>query len=134
VIESGPQLMTQEDPDVADEMQRLLSDEGIQFLLAAETLDVHGPPGEEVSVTVRTTSGEQKIEGSDILVAAGEGAFPGISTGREVASRVVGSVTKITSIYLCMVGRRTSEMHYPSSFACIALLLSKGRYKIQEIL
>jgi pyruvate/2-oxoglutarate dehydrogenase complex dihydrolipoamide dehydrogenase (E3) component len=27
--------------------------------------------GEEVSVAVRTTSGEQKIEGSDILVAAG---------------------------------------------------------------
>jgi pyruvate/2-oxoglutarate dehydrogenase complex dihydrolipoamide dehydrogenase (E3) component len=71
VIESGPQLMTWEDPDVADEMQRLLSDEGIQFLLAAETLDVHGRSGEEVSLTVRTTSGEQKIEGSDILVAAG---------------------------------------------------------------
>jgi pyruvate/2-oxoglutarate dehydrogenase complex dihydrolipoamide dehydrogenase (E3) component len=71
VIESGPQLMTREDPDVADEMQRLLSDEGIQFLLAAETLDVHGRSGEEVSLTVRTTSGEQKIEGSDILVAAG---------------------------------------------------------------
>ena len=34
VIETGPQLMTREDPDVADEMQRILSDEGIQFLLA----------------------------------------------------------------------------------------------------
>ena len=60
-----------EDPDVADEMQRLLSDEGIQFLVAAETLNVHGRSGEEVSLTVRTPSGEQKIEGSDILVAAG---------------------------------------------------------------
>jgi pyruvate/2-oxoglutarate dehydrogenase complex dihydrolipoamide dehydrogenase (E3) component len=71
VIESGPQLMTREDPDVADEMQRLLSDEGIQILMAGETLDVHGRSGEEVSVNVRTPSGEQKIEGSDILVAAG---------------------------------------------------------------
>jgi pyruvate/2-oxoglutarate dehydrogenase complex dihydrolipoamide dehydrogenase (E3) component len=70
VIQSGPQLMTQEDPDVADEMQRILSDEGIQILVAAETLNVHGRSGEEVSLTVRTT-GEQKIEGSDILVAAG---------------------------------------------------------------
>ena len=60
-----------EDPDVADEMQRLLSDEGIQFLVAAETLNVHGRSGEEVSLTVRTPFGEQKIEGSDILVAAG---------------------------------------------------------------
>jgi pyruvate/2-oxoglutarate dehydrogenase complex dihydrolipoamide dehydrogenase (E3) component len=71
VIESGPQLMTREDPDVAAEMQRILSDEGIQFLIAAETIDVHGRSGEEVSLVVRTPSGEQKIEGSDILVAAG---------------------------------------------------------------
>jgi pyruvate/2-oxoglutarate dehydrogenase complex dihydrolipoamide dehydrogenase (E3) component len=63
--------MSREDPDVADEMQRILSDEGIQFLVTAEPLNVHGRSGEEVSVAVRTTSGEQKIEGSDILVAAG---------------------------------------------------------------
>src|SRR6266446_1959487 len=71
VIERGPQLMSREDPDVADEMQRILSDEGIQFLVTAEPLNVHGRSGEEASVAVRTTSGEQKIEGSDILVAAG---------------------------------------------------------------
>src|SRR5271163_1308130 len=40
VIQSGPQLMTREDPDVADEMQRILSEEGIQIILAAETLNV----------------------------------------------------------------------------------------------
>jgi pyruvate/2-oxoglutarate dehydrogenase complex dihydrolipoamide dehydrogenase (E3) component len=71
VIQSGPQLMSREDPDVADEMQRILCDEGIQILVAAETLHVQGRSGEKVSVTVRTTSGEQKIEGSDILVASG---------------------------------------------------------------
>jgi pyruvate/2-oxoglutarate dehydrogenase complex dihydrolipoamide dehydrogenase (E3) component len=71
VIQAGPQLMTQEDPDVAEEMQGILSDEGIQILVAAETLNVHGRSGEEVSLTVRTTSGEQKIGGTDILVAAG---------------------------------------------------------------
>jgi len=71
IIETGPQLMTREDPDVADEMQRILGDEGIQILLATETLNVKGRSGEEVSLTVRTPSGEQKIEGSDILAAAG---------------------------------------------------------------
>jgi pyruvate/2-oxoglutarate dehydrogenase complex dihydrolipoamide dehydrogenase (E3) component len=71
VIQSGPQLMSREDPDVADEMQRILSDEGMQILVATETLNVHGLSGKEVSVTVRTASGEQKIEGSDILVATG---------------------------------------------------------------
>ena len=71
VIEPGPQLMSREDPDVADEMRRILSDEGIEFLTAAETVDVHGRSGGEVRLTVRTASGEQNIEGSDILVAAG---------------------------------------------------------------
>jgi pyruvate/2-oxoglutarate dehydrogenase complex dihydrolipoamide dehydrogenase (E3) component len=71
IIESGPQLMTREDPDVADEMQRILGDEGIQILVTSETLNVTGRSGQEVSLSVRTQSGEQKIEGSDILVAAG---------------------------------------------------------------
>ena len=71
IIQSGPQLMTREDPDVAEEMQRILSDEGIQILIAAETLNVNGRSGEEVGLTVRTRSGEQQIEGSDILVGTG---------------------------------------------------------------
>jgi pyruvate/2-oxoglutarate dehydrogenase complex dihydrolipoamide dehydrogenase (E3) component len=71
VIESGSQLMTREDPDVADEIRRILSTEGIQFLLPAETLEVRGRSGDEVSITVRNASGDQKIGGSDILVAAG---------------------------------------------------------------
>jgi pyruvate/2-oxoglutarate dehydrogenase complex dihydrolipoamide dehydrogenase (E3) component len=71
IIETGAQLMTREDPDVTDEMQRILGDEGIQILVAAETLNVKGRSGQEVSLTVCTPSGEQKIEGSDILAAAG---------------------------------------------------------------
>jgi pyruvate/2-oxoglutarate dehydrogenase complex dihydrolipoamide dehydrogenase (E3) component len=71
IIEHGPQLMSREDPDVVDEMQRILSDEGIGILLSAETLNVQGQSGEEVSVAVRTASGEQQIKGSDILAAAG---------------------------------------------------------------
>jgi pyruvate/2-oxoglutarate dehydrogenase complex dihydrolipoamide dehydrogenase (E3) component len=71
IVEAGPQIMAREDRDVADEVQRLLSEEGIQFLLQAETLKVDGRSGNEVSLTVRTTSGEQRIDGSDILVAAG---------------------------------------------------------------
>ena len=71
VIQSGPQLMSREDPDVADEMRRLLSEEGIQFLLQTRTVNVDGQSGNEVGVTVRTASGEQKLQGSDILVAVG---------------------------------------------------------------
>jgi pyruvate/2-oxoglutarate dehydrogenase complex dihydrolipoamide dehydrogenase (E3) component len=71
VIERGRQLMSREDPDVSDEVQRILSDEGIQFFVGAEVLHVHGRSGEGVSLVLRTTAGEQSIEGSDILVATG---------------------------------------------------------------
>jgi pyruvate/2-oxoglutarate dehydrogenase complex dihydrolipoamide dehydrogenase (E3) component len=71
VIEAGPRLLSREDPDIAEEMQRVLGGEGIRFLVGAEPINVRGRSGEEVSVTVRTPSGEEKIEGSDILVAAG---------------------------------------------------------------
>ena len=71
VIQHRPQLMVREDPDVAAEVQRILSDEGIQVLVATETLRVDGRSGEQVSLVLRTSSGEQTIEGSDILVATG---------------------------------------------------------------
>jgi len=71
VIEHAPQLVSQEDPDVADEVQRILGEEGIEFLLGAQTLSVQGRSGDEVNLTVRTTAGEQKVEGSDVLAAAG---------------------------------------------------------------
>ncbi|HEY4163192.1 MAG TPA: mercuric reductase [Dongiaceae bacterium] len=71
VIEPGPRIIAREDPDVTDEMQRILGTEGIQILAATEAVRVQGRSGEEISVTGRTTSGEQTIVGSDILVAAG---------------------------------------------------------------
>jgi pyruvate/2-oxoglutarate dehydrogenase complex dihydrolipoamide dehydrogenase (E3) component len=71
VIEPGPQIMGREDRDIADEMQRLLANEGVEFLIEAEPLNVQGRSGEEVRVTVRTASGGPKIEGSHLLVAAG---------------------------------------------------------------
>jgi pyruvate/2-oxoglutarate dehydrogenase complex dihydrolipoamide dehydrogenase (E3) component len=71
IVESGPQLMGREDLDASREILRILRDEGIQVLVAAELLNVRGQSGKEISLVVRTSEGEQNIEGSDILVAAG---------------------------------------------------------------
>src|SRR2546427_12907176 len=70
-IEHGPQIMSREDPDVSEALQRILTDEGIQFLVGAEILRVQGRSGNEVALVARAVSGEQTIEGSDILVAVG---------------------------------------------------------------
>src|SRR6478672_1600378 len=71
VVEYGPQLMSREDRDVGDEIQRILGDEGIEFLIGAEAIEVRGLSGVDVSLVVRIESGERTIKGSDILVAAG---------------------------------------------------------------
>jgi pyruvate/2-oxoglutarate dehydrogenase complex dihydrolipoamide dehydrogenase (E3) component len=71
IIESGPQLMGQEDFDVSREIRQILGDEGIQVFVEAELLEVHGRSGDRVSLVVRTTSGDQNIACTDILVAVG---------------------------------------------------------------
>ncbi|MFH0299282.1 mercuric reductase [Bradyrhizobium sp. 31Argb] len=71
IIEPGRQLMGREDADAAEEIQRILSGEGIDVLLNAQPVSVHGVSGDTVSVSVRSLKGEEKIEGSDLLVAVG---------------------------------------------------------------
>ncbi|MBV9908086.1 MAG: FAD-dependent oxidoreductase, partial [Hyphomicrobiales bacterium] len=48
-----------------------LTGEGIQIHVPAELLKVSGQSGNAVSIALRTSAGEQTIEGSHILVAAG---------------------------------------------------------------
>ena len=71
VIHRGPQIMSREDPDIAQAVHTILSEEGIRFVLSAELVAVHGRSGEGVSLTARTPAGTQTIEASDILVAVG---------------------------------------------------------------
>lgn len=84
VVERGLQLMAREDPDIADEIRRVLEAEGIEVLVEAEALEVEGRSGDGVALRVRTASGDLTIEASDILVAAGR--TPNTAgTGLEVA-------------------------------------------------
>jgi len=71
IIEAGPQLAGREDSDVAAAILEMLRDEGIVVHLEAKVLGVQGRSGETVSLQTRTPSGDQTIEGSDILVAVG---------------------------------------------------------------
>jgi pyruvate/2-oxoglutarate dehydrogenase complex dihydrolipoamide dehydrogenase (E3) component len=71
VVEASAQLMAREDADASHEIRRILIDEGLHIHVPAELLRVSGLSGDEVSITLRTSDGEQTIEGSHILVAAG---------------------------------------------------------------
>jgi len=87
IIEPGPQILAREDFDVAEEMRRSLSSEGIEILVGAQPLGVRGVSGESVSVTIRADSGERTIEGSHLLVATGRVA----NTANTSASTKPGS-------------------------------------------
>jgi len=71
VIEQTPQLAGREDPDVATEVQRIVEAEGVAVLLSSEVQRVEGRSGDAVRLHISRSGSEDKIEASDILVAAG---------------------------------------------------------------
>jgi pyruvate/2-oxoglutarate dehydrogenase complex dihydrolipoamide dehydrogenase (E3) component len=71
IIQHGPQLLAREDPDVAEALLELMTDEGVEVLLESEVLNVTGRSGAGVALQVRSGTMERTLEASDILVAAG---------------------------------------------------------------
>ncbi|HEY3640254.1 MAG TPA: mercuric reductase [Xanthobacteraceae bacterium] len=71
VIEQAPQLAPREDPDVADAVRAIFADDGIDVVLEAAIDTIDGRSGDQVGVGLRTGAGERKIDGTDLLVAAG---------------------------------------------------------------
>jgi pyruvate/2-oxoglutarate dehydrogenase complex dihydrolipoamide dehydrogenase (E3) component len=71
IIEPAHKLMGREDDDVTEEIRTFLIGEGIEIIFNAQPVKVEGFSGDAVVVTVRTPDGDRKIEGSDLLVAAG---------------------------------------------------------------
>lgn len=74
VVDPASQILSREDDDVAGEVARLLAIEGIDILTNSQPVLVEGRNGQSVSVTIRTQSGEHKVEGSHLLVASGRTA------------------------------------------------------------
>src|ERR1700730_14103492 len=71
ILEAGTQLAGREDSDVTAALLEMLHDDGIEVHLGIKVLRVRGRSGQAVSLQMRTPAGDQTIEGSDILVAAG---------------------------------------------------------------
>jgi pyruvate/2-oxoglutarate dehydrogenase complex dihydrolipoamide dehydrogenase (E3) component len=71
ILELGPRLLASQDPDVLAALLQIFADDGIEIIAPAEIVGMDGRSGTGVSLTVRTSSGEKKITGSDILVATG---------------------------------------------------------------
>src|SRR5438552_10855636 len=59
IIQHGPRLLEREDPDVADALLELMTDEGVHVFLQAEALNVTGRSGSGVALRVRTGGAEK---------------------------------------------------------------------------
>jgi pyruvate/2-oxoglutarate dehydrogenase complex dihydrolipoamide dehydrogenase (E3) component len=71
IIQSGPQLLTGEDQDVAAEVLKILRQDGLDVLLNAHTNKVMANGAGGVSLQVQAEGETFTIEGSHLLVAAG---------------------------------------------------------------
>jgi pyruvate/2-oxoglutarate dehydrogenase complex dihydrolipoamide dehydrogenase (E3) component len=71
VLQHGPHLLSNQDHDVSDEIQRILALEEIDVVTSAEILSVSGRSGTEVRLAIRTPQGERTVVASDVLVATG---------------------------------------------------------------
>jgi pyruvate/2-oxoglutarate dehydrogenase complex dihydrolipoamide dehydrogenase (E3) component len=71
VIEHGKQIAGKEDPDVAQALLETFASEGINVLLETQVRQVEGLSGKQIRIRAENPHGDQKIEGSDLLVAAG---------------------------------------------------------------
>jgi pyruvate/2-oxoglutarate dehydrogenase complex dihydrolipoamide dehydrogenase (E3) component len=71
IVQRGAQLLVREDGDVAEEVAKILREDGVEVLLHTEALRVEGAADGRVTLTVRTPEGERALTGSHVLVAAG---------------------------------------------------------------
>jgi pyruvate/2-oxoglutarate dehydrogenase complex dihydrolipoamide dehydrogenase (E3) component len=71
IVQRSGQLLTREDPDVAEEVAEILRGEGIKVLLNTQPLRVDKIAGEQLQLMVQTEEGERALTGSHLLVAAG---------------------------------------------------------------
>jgi pyruvate/2-oxoglutarate dehydrogenase complex dihydrolipoamide dehydrogenase (E3) component len=90
VIQSGHQLLREEDQDVAAEVDKILREDGIEILLNTHTQRV-APANGGISLTIAREGKVQTIAATDLLVATGRvpntGALQPAAAGIEVDQR-----------------------------------------------
>jgi len=71
IIELGEQLLAREDSDVAEEVYKILREDGIDVRLKTRASRVEANAQGEIQLTVNGDSGEATVNGSHLLIATG---------------------------------------------------------------
>jgi pyruvate/2-oxoglutarate dehydrogenase complex dihydrolipoamide dehydrogenase (E3) component len=70
VIQSAPKLLGREDDDIAEQVRKILDEDGIEILLSTTAKSVQ-QQGDEIALTVTAPNGDQTITGTHLLAAIG---------------------------------------------------------------
>ena len=71
IIQHGKRLLGREDADVADEVAKILREDGIEVLLETAAIHAGTSADGQIRLTVRGPAGERTLTGSHLLVAVG---------------------------------------------------------------
>jgi pyruvate/2-oxoglutarate dehydrogenase complex dihydrolipoamide dehydrogenase (E3) component len=71
ILQQSEQLLGREDDDVAEELRKILEEDGIQVYLNAKTKFISQSTNNKISLQVTTPTGEIDITGTHLLVATG---------------------------------------------------------------
>jgi pyruvate/2-oxoglutarate dehydrogenase complex dihydrolipoamide dehydrogenase (E3) component len=71
IVQRGKQLLPREDGDVAEEMAKILREDGVEVILGAEVQDAAPAAGGRVDLSVRAAGDVRTLTGSHLLVAVG---------------------------------------------------------------
>jgi pyruvate/2-oxoglutarate dehydrogenase complex dihydrolipoamide dehydrogenase (E3) component len=85
IVQSGSQLLSGEDADVAEQVSAILEQDGVTVLLKSKAERVK-KPGKQVRLTVRQDANSRAVSGSHLLVATGR--IPNTDTLRVVSAGI----------------------------------------------
>lgn len=71
VVQHGKQLLGREDPDIAEEVAKILREDGLDVLLDSTALRVRRGASGKIEMDARTAQGERTISATHLLVATG---------------------------------------------------------------
>ena len=71
IINRGKQLLGREDNDIAEEVAKILREDGLEVLLETKTLQVAQDEAGKIQLKISNSEGEKVLTGSHLLVATG---------------------------------------------------------------
>src|SRR2546430_3403020 len=107
IVQQAKQLLSREDPDIADAVREVMEEDGIKVLLDTKAVRVKGD-GTKINLIVSTTDGEQTLTGTHLLCAVGRKpntedlnlTAAGIETDKQGNIRVNNKLeTNVTGVY-----------------------------------